>query len=135
MPNVTLNVTLKDENLDVDQSGNGNQMGHGQVTTISWQLTGNAASGTFNALDAGNKGFAWLPSPAPQPPTGVFTGLQLLPNGKIQITDNNNDPGGVNSAGSWAYQLWATIGGTQYSTIADIVNPTGVVTNPTIQNR
>ncbi len=132
MPNVTLNVTLKDGNLDVDQAGNGNQMSHGQVTTISWHLTGSAASGSFNALDASNKGFAWLPPPAPQPPAGVFSGLQLLPNGKIQITDNNTDPGGVNSAGSWTYQLWATIGGIQYSTIATL--PSATTTNPTIKN-
>ncbi|MGH8157910.1 MAG: hypothetical protein ACREPQ_07300 [Rhodanobacter sp.] len=126
MPNVTLNVTLKDGNLDVDQAGNGNQMGHGQTTTISWHLT--TAGGTFNALDASNKGFSWIQTP----PDNVFTGLQLLQNGKIQITDNNTDPGGINSAGSWIYQLWATINGTQYSTIA--TTPTGTVTNPNIKN-
>ena len=35
MPNVTLEVTLKNGSLDVDQSGNGNQIAHGQSVTIT----------------------------------------------------------------------------------------------------
>lgn len=126
MPNVNLNVTLNNGHLEVDQAGNGTQIGRGQVATISWQLT--TAGGAFNALDASNKGFAWITTP----PKGVFTDLKLLPSGKIQVTDNNTDPGGVNSAGSWIYQLWATINHIEYSTIAAF--PQTTMTNPTIKN-
>ena len=54
MPNLELKVTISNGSLDVDQSGNGNQMGHGQSGTIVWKLVGNAASGTFNAMAASN---------------------------------------------------------------------------------
>ncbi|MBQ4856203.1 hypothetical protein IMW82_16160 [Rhodanobacter sp. B2A1Ga4] len=128
MPNVILKVSLKDNSLDVDQAGNGNQMGHGQVTTISWQLTGNAAGGSFNSINATSPGFAWIQTPT----NNVFTGLQLTNNGEIQITDNNNDPGGISSIGEWIYQLCATINGKPYSTIA--TSPRATTTDPTIKN-
>lgn len=130
MPNLELKVTISNGSLDVDQSGNANQMGHGESGTIVWKLVGNAASGTFNAMNATNPGFAWKQ----QPPNGVF-GTPTIPqnhNNQIQMSDNNNDPNGVNSSGTWIYQLYATIGDTQYSTIATI--PTGQVTDPTIKN-
>jgi hypothetical protein len=130
MPNVILKVTVIDGSLDVDQSGNANQIAHGTSETIEWQLTGNAAQGSFNSMTAPNPGFAWKQTP----PAGVF-GTASPQGSKMTMTDNNTDPNGVNSAGTWIYQLWATIGGRQYSTLADISNPTGVATNPTIQNK
>ena len=127
MPKVNLNVSLNNGHLEVDQAGNGTQIGRGEVATISWHLT--TAKGAFNELDASNRGFAWITTP---PPEGVFTDLKLLPSGKIQVTDNNTDPGGVSSAGTWIYQLWATINKIEYSTIATL--PPATSTNPTIKN-
>ncbi|SRR5690348_2362548 len=132
MGNLTLRVTLKDGSLDVDQSGNANEMGHGQSGTITWELTGNAASGSFNAMDATNPGFAWQQ----QTPNDVFGTPALVANGnQIQISDNNTDPNGINSTGSWVYQLYATIGGSPYSTIANLRRPTATTTNPNIVNK
>ncbi|MGH8127656.1 MAG: hypothetical protein ACRETC_04715 [Gammaproteobacteria bacterium] len=131
MPKLNLNVTLVNGSLNVDQDGNANQMGHGQSGDIVWKLTGNAASGSFNAMDAANPGFTWKQ----QPTSGIFGQPGLENSGKhIKMSDNNTDPGGVNSSGTWIYQLWATIGGTQYSTIATLPNPTATTTNPWIKN-
>jgi len=125
---VTLDETIGA--LDVDQSGNGNQIDHGQNDTITWQLSGNAAQGSFNSMDADNPGFAWKQIP----PNGVFGAPD--PEGRqMSISDNNTDPNGVDSSGTWIYQIWATIGNQQYSTISTIPNPRGVSTNPTIQNK
>lgn len=43
--------------LDVDDSGNGNQIPHGENDTITWELAGDAANGYFNAMNAGTPGF------------------------------------------------------------------------------
>lgn len=128
MPNVTLQVTLKNGSLDVDQSGNGNQIDHGQSVTITWHLSGPGVSpGSFNAIDdPNNPGFSWIQ----QPPPGVFGQAQLADNGnKITITDNNNS---ASSSGTWIYKLCATINNNPYSTIA--TSPTGTTTNPQIKN-
>lgn len=131
MGNLTLQVTLKDGSLDVNQAGNANEMGHGQSGTIIWELTGNAASGSFNSMSDTNPGFAWQQ----QPPDGVFGSPGLAASGnQIQMTDDNTDPNGINSAGDWIYQLYATVGGNTYSTIANMGRPTAVTTNPTIKN-
>ena len=129
MPNLELKVTISNGSLDVDQSGNANQMGHGESGTIVWKLVGNAAGGTFNAMNAANPGFAWKQ----QPPNGVFGTPTITVNNDLAMADNNTDPGGVNSSGTWIYQLYATIGTTQYSTIASL-GPTATTTNPTIKN-
>ncbi|MDE2272510.1 MAG: hypothetical protein KGJ94_11105 [Xanthomonadaceae bacterium] len=132
MPNLELKVTISNDSLDVDQSGNANQMGHGQSGTIVWKLVGNASGGTFNALNATNPGFAWKE----QPPSGVFGTPTPTNNGKhIEMSDNNTDPNGVNSSGTWIYQLYATVNGTEYSTIASLSRPTATTTNPTIKNK
>lgn len=132
MPNLTLRVTLKNGALDVDQSGNANQMDHGQTGTITWELTGNAAHGSFNAMNAQHPGFAWQAST----PSGVFGQPTIPPNNnnQLQVSDNNNDPNGVNSSGTWTYQLYATIGDTQYSTIVSASNRVLTTTNPYIKN-
>lgn len=132
MGNLTLRVSLNNGSLDVDQSGNANEMAHGQTGTITWELTGNAASGSFNAMNAANPGFAWQQ----QPPNGVFGTPGLAAHGnQIQVSDDNNDPNGVNSTGSWIYQLYATVGGNTYSTIASLGRPTATTTNPNIVNK
>jgi hypothetical protein len=128
MPNVTLQVTLKNGSLDVDQSGNGNQIAHGQSVTITWHLSGPGVNpGSFNAInDPNHPGFSWIQPP----PSGVFGQAQLADNGdKITITDANNSTG---SSGEWIYQLCATINGVPYSTISTL--PTGTTTNPMIKN-
>ncbi|MBS0569001.1 MAG: hypothetical protein JSS28_00180 [Proteobacteria bacterium] len=131
MPNLELKVTINNGSLDVDQSGNANQMAHGQTGTIVWKLTGNAATGTFNAMTATNPGFAWKQ----QPPAGVFGSPTLThDNTHIEMADNNNDPNGINSSGTWIYQLYATVGTTQYSTIVSLELPVATATNPTIKN-
>ncbi len=133
MANVILRVTLNETEgyLDVDQSGNGNQIPHNETDTIIWQLTGNMRGGQFNSMDAPNPGFAWKQSP----PSGVF-GAPDPDGAQMSILDHNTDPNGVNSAGTWIYQIWATTSnGQQYSTQATIANPRGVITDPTIRNQ
>lgn len=132
MPNLELNVTLVNGSLNVDQSGNANQMGHGQSGTIIWKLTGNASSGTFNAMDASNPGFAWKQST----PSGVFGQPTSTHQGKhIEVSDTNTDPNGVTSSGEWVYQLFATVGGVTYSTMATSGRVTiETITDPTIKN-
>jgi len=128
MPNVTLQVTLKNGSLDVDQSGNGNQIAHGQTVTITWHLSGAGVNpGSFNAIsDPTHPGFAWIQPP----PSGVFGQAQLADNGdKITITDANDS---TSSSGEWVYQLCATINGVPYSTISTL--PTGTTTDPRIKN-
>ena len=132
MPNVILRVTLNETigALDVDQSGNGNQIDHGKNEIIEWKLTGNMEQGTFNSMSAANPGFAWKQAP----PAGVF-GTADPEGTEMTIADNNTNPNGVNSAGTWIYQIWATLNGRQYSTLASIPNPRNVSNNPTIQNK
>lgn len=131
MPNLELKVTINNGSLDVDQSGNANQMGHGQSGTIVWKLVGNASGGTFNAMNAANPGFAWKQSP----PSGVFGTPTLTNSNKhIEMSDNNTDPGGVNSSGNWIYQIYATVGGTQYSTTTTLPKPTATTNNPKVVN-
>lgn len=131
MPNLELKVTIKNGSLDVDQSGNANQMGHGQSGTIVWKLTGNAAAGTFNDIGAANPGFAWKQTT----PTGVFgTPTLTHNNAHIEMSDDNADPNGINSSGTWVYQLYATVGGNPYSTISTLSSPVATDTNPTIKN-
>lgn len=126
MPNLELKVTILKGALDVDQSGSANQMEHGKSGTIVWKLTGNASSGTFNATDATNPGFAWKKL---APHVGIFGQPTLTHNNThIEVFDDNTDPNDVDSKGKWVYQLYATIEGIQYSTTLD--RPT----NPTIKN-
>lgn len=130
MTDLTLRVTRNGNHLDVDQSGNANQIAHGQTVTIIWQLTGNAASGSFHAIDdTPDSGFVWNQTP----PGGVFDPPALFADGnQIRITDHNNDPNGVPSIGDWIYTLNATIQGQPCSTV--YVSTRNTMTNPTIKN-
>jgi hypothetical protein len=138
MSKVTLNVTINGNYLDVSQVGNGANPQHGATVTVTWRLTGNAASGTFNAInDPSNPGFSWIQ----QPPAGIFSAPQLAADGKeISLTDTNGD----NAIGSWIYKLCATIGTRPYSTDptssgsatgGDTSMTVDFASNPTIQNR
>lgn len=127
--NVTLNTSKSPPALDVDQSGNGNQIPQNpSVQTITWHLTGNAATGSFNAQGGSRPGFAWIGT---APASGIFGAPTPSNNGnQLSITDLNN---GAGSVGTFTYQLWATINGTAYSTIASLL--TGTATNPAIINK
>ena len=131
MPNnlhVALDQSAQPWVLDVDQQGNANHVGQSpNAQTITWQLTGNAASGSFVPLTDSAPGFAWVGTP---PPSGIFGSPTLSPNGnQVTITDLNNS---ANTMGTYYYILRATIGGTVYSTIAASIAAT--TTSPWIKN-
>ena len=131
MPNnlsVTLNQAQSPWSVDVDQHGNDNEVSQGpNAQTITWQLSGNAASGSFVSLSDPNPGFAWI-SP---PPNGVFGTPTLSGNGnKLTMTDLNTGSG---TSGTWAYVLRVNVGGTVYSTRT--MSITGTDTNPWIKNK
>ncbi len=131
MPN-NLNVTLDKSSspwaVDVDQQGKGNEVSQGpNAQTITWQLTGNAASGSFVPLSDPNPGFAWISAP----PAGVFSSPTLSNNGNaLTITDTNNN---ANTAGSWTYVLRVNVGGSVYSTKTLSIKAT--TTDPWIRNK
>lgn len=131
MPNllkVTLDNSTSPPSLDIDQKDNANHVSRGpSAQTITWQLSGNAASGSFNAQDAAEPGFAWVD---PAPPAGIFGSPTLSSNGnEITMSDLNNS---ASTTGTWIYQLSATIGGTVYQSKKTSI--TGQTTNPTIKN-
>ena len=141
---VTLDTHMDPPRLDIDQNGGANQVAHGpSAQTITWELTGNAAAGSFDSQDDSAPGFAWVDSP---PPTGIFGDPVLSQNGnQITMSDLNNSS---RTVGEWTYQLSATIGGVVYQ--SDAISdgepyPTSirrsnaalvadVTTNPTIKN-
>jgi hypothetical protein len=131
MPNnlsVTLGQSKTPWSVDVDQHGNDNEVSQGaNAQAITWQLNGNAASGSFVSLADPAPGFAWISAP----PAGVFSSPSLSNNGnKLTITDTNNN---ANTAGSWTYMLRVNVGGTIYSTKTLSVAATD--TNPWIRNK
>ena len=132
MPN-TLNVTL-DKNqtpwaVDVDQHGKDNEVSQGpNAQTITWQLTGNAASGSFVPVSADPPGFQWTSAP----PDGIF-GTPAVSQGsgnQLTITDLNTGSG---TQGNWTYILRVNVGGTVYST--KTLSLTATSTNPVIINK
>jgi hypothetical protein len=126
--NVTLNQSKTPWTVDVDQKGNDNEVSQGpNAQTITWQLTGNAASGSFVSLSDPNPGFAWISAPPP----GVFSSPSLSANGnQLTITDTNNS---ANTAGTWTYVLRVNVNGTVYSTQTLSIEATD--TNPWIKNK
>ena len=96
------------------------------AVNLIWQLTGNAAQGSFNAMNAANPGFSWVGTP---PPANIFGTPTLGANGnQITLTDGNAGA----STGTWYYKLWATIGGVQYST--KVLSTRATTDNPAIKN-
>jgi hypothetical protein len=128
---ITTDVTLDTTNnaLDVDDHKKPIPVPREpDVTSLVWKLTGNAARGSFNAMDAPNKGFQFIGTNLPQP--GVFGQATLAANGnQIHLPDNNSNAG--STGGPWTYQLWATINGVEYSTIATLSATTN---DPQIKN-
>ena len=127
--NVTLDKTKTPWAVDVDQQGNANHVPQSpNAQTISWQLTGNAATGSFVSLSDPNPGFAWIGT---APPATVFGTPTLSANSnQLSIVDLNNS---ASTTGTWAYILRVNVGGTVYSTISTL--PTGTTTNPTVVNK
>ena len=129
----TFKVTLKTVNgvncLDVDDANNANHIPqNSQAQAITWQLEGNAASGSFCPVDGNPKGFAWVSNPPPS--STIFSLPSRSPNGNtITITDLNNSS---TTQGTWRYRVCATVGGTTYCTQATGLAAT--TNDPTIRN-
>ena len=135
MPNpISLKVTLKTVNgvkcLDVDDANNANHVPQNQeAQEIVWQLEGEAASGSFQALSATPPGFKFL-TLTPDPWTTAFSTLARSPNGNtLTLRDLNNSAA---TQGTWKYQLYVSVGGHLYSTTAMTAKAT--TENPTIKN-
>lgn len=131
MPNllkVALDNSTSPPSLDIDQKDNANHVSRGpNAQTITWQLNGNAASGSFNAQSDPEPGFAWVGTP---PPDGIFGPPLLQANGnQLTMSDLNNS---ASTTGEWIYQLSATIGGVVYQSNKTSLTETN--TNPSIKN-
>lgn len=96
--------------------------------TITWQLTDDAATGSFNAQDAVHPGFAWPKEEASHP--GIFdTPSSDTPKHQVTMRDHHH---GHSSAGEWFYQLSATI----HDKLCQTPNAStaGRTSNPSIKN-
>ncbi len=126
--NVTLDTSTTPWAVNVDQHGKDNEVSQGpNAQAITWQLTGNAASGSFVALTDPNPGFAWISAPPP----GIFSSPSLSSNGnQLTITDTNNSS---TTTGSWTYMLRVNVGGTVYS--SKTLSLAATTTNPIIINK
>jgi hypothetical protein len=126
--NVKLDTSTTPPYLDIDQSNGANHVSRSpNAQTITWQLTGNAASGSFNTQSDPEPGFAWVGTP---PPAGIFGSPVLQANGnQLTMSDLNNS---ASTAGDWIYQLSATIGGVVYQ--SNKTSLTETTTNPSIKN-
>jgi hypothetical protein len=113
--------------LDVEDNGAPIPVPRGNsATMLVWQLSGNAAQGSFNPLDAPNPGFKWVGT---QPPANIFGPPSRSSNGnEITVSDGNTGA----STGTWHYQLYATINGVQYSTT--VLSTSATTNNPAIKN-
>ena len=132
MPNhlqVTLDKSTAPWCVDIDQSGNANHVNQSpNAQNITWQLTGNAASGSFVALTDPNPGFAWV---GMAPPSGVFASPTLGANGnQLTISDLNNSS---STTGTWSYILRVNVGGVVYQ--SKTASLAATTTNPTIVNK
>jgi hypothetical protein len=132
MPNnlqVTLDQSTTPWCVDIDQSGNANHVSQSpNAQTITWQLTGNAASGSFVALTDPDPGFAWVGT---APPSGIFGSATLSANGnKLTISDLNNSS---STQGTWTYILRVNVGGVVYQSKTTSLAAT--TSNPTIVNK
>ena len=127
--NVTLDTGTSPSAVDVDQHGKDNEVSQGPgAQTITWQLTGNAASGSFVPMTDSAPGFQWTSAP----PDGIF-GTPTVSQGsgnQLTLTDLNT---GTSTQGSWTYILRINVGGTIYSTKTTSLKAT--TTNPVIINK
>jgi hypothetical protein len=131
--NVTISTSVANA-LDVEDHGAPVSVPQEtDATNLVWQLTGNAAQGSFNTIldptnpNYSNSGFSWIDFP----PSGIFGSPTLAANGnQVTVTDSNSSNG---STGSWRYKLCATINGSQYCTTSS-VSTRGTTNDPMIKN-
>lgn len=134
MPTNNINVVLTNttpQTLDVQDNGGQNQVNaSSQPTTITWNLTGNLAQGSFVPMNdpSGQYGFEWITQPAPS-----WAGTPSIgANGNsLSVVDNHLDS---STNGQATYKLRVNLNGTVYSTTAT-TGPTATVNNPVIINR
>jgi hypothetical protein len=120
---VTLDKTTTPWRVDIDENNGANHFPQSaNPQTISWQLTGNAATGTF--VD-----FHFLPNQTPDPGS-IFGPPNYGANNKsLSVTDNHTSS---SSNGTWIYYLEINVDGNPYSTTSS--TPMAVINNPTIKN-
>lgn len=127
--NVTLDTSKTPWRVDISNQGNSNEVSRSPNSqTITWQLTGNAASGNFVAMSDPNPGFAWV---GVLPPAGVFGTPTVSNNGnQLTLSDLNNS---ASTAGTYIYMLRVNVGGTVYC--SESTELTAVTKDPTIINK
>lgn len=139
--NIELKVELdhdlrddEDENMLVIERGKHHHLfekldnEHGPHT-ISWTLSGNAASGEFCSLhDPDNPGFSWL---FRVPGEKVFQNLHR--EGKKQVVVENHHRG-KDTEGHWHYQLFARFGDKVYGVPITFTCGPSMNSNPSIKN-
>lgn len=127
--NVTLDTSTSPSAVDVDQHGKDNEVSQGpSAQTITWQLTGNAASGSFVPMTDSAPGFQWISAP----PDGIFGTPTVSQGSGNQLTLTDLNPG-TGTQGSWTYILRINVDGTVYST--KTTSLTATTTNPVIINK
>ena len=126
--NVTLNTSTNPWTVNIDQSGKANHVPRSSsAQTITWQLTGNAAKGSFVSLKDAHPGFEWGDV---SPPSGIFSDTKISTDGnQLTMNDLNENAGAV---GEWIYLLRVNFDGTVYSSI--VAKLQGTNTNPSIKN-
>lgn len=120
---VKLDKTTTPWTVDIDENNGANHFPQSANSqTISWQLTGNAATGTF--VD-----FYFLPNQTPDPGT-IFGAPNYGTDKKsLSVSDNNISS---STTGTWIYYLEINVDGSPYSTTSSTL--TAVTNNPTIKN-
>jgi len=124
MPNllrVSLDKTTTPWSVDIDQSGNANHVPRNAAAqTITWQLVGNAATGSYVS-------FQWQGT---GPPNGVFGPFtpDSSNSSRATMSDLNNTQA---TSGTWIYKLTIEVDGVEYSVIISL---TETNTNLTIKN-
>ena len=127
--NVSLDTTVDPPALKVHDHGHIKVAKKSTPQTISWNLTGTIAAGSFVAMDADPPGFRWV---GDAPAAGIFGTPTVGSNGNsLSVTDTHRDAG---SDGTWTYQLHVLYDGKTYSTTAT-TDPGTTINNPVIINR
>lgn len=127
--NVTLDTSVTPHVLKVHDHGHIKVGKKSTPQTISWNLTGDIASGAFVSMSADPPGFQWV---GEAPPAGIFGTPDIGSNGNsLSVSDTHVD---ATSDGTWTYQLRVLYDGTTYATTAT-TNPGTTINNPIIINR
>ena len=124
---VTLDTNTEPTSVDIDQTGNANVISRGaNRQSITWQVVGNAATGSFVSMSDPEPGFEWVDAP----PAGIFGDPTLSSNGKqLTLTDLHT---GDETAGIWTYIVRIKVGGVVYKSRTTTLER--LSTNPWIRN-